>query len=244
VRFKIFTLVTILIIFGGLSHCVDWLVEANISSPPLIWCLLGVFSLVHLSFCLTCLDWPLHLRLSLLQPYIYGPSQSCFITSALKMETACFTKTLASTNQSAWWLNPTKHNQNCHCHEDLLSHMVNLYGEKLLHIIKELEFLHTKRVKLLLSLSFLLRFRDQSKVPQFLQLDPTSNRRQLTRSTAPASLCSRNVAISLGTSWKWSLGHALRAMYWIVWHPLGAGRLYCFQKKAPRYPQTVKPGSV
>jgi hypothetical protein len=36
----------------------------------------------------------------LLQPYIYGPSESWLITSALWMAIACFSRMLASTNQS------------------------------------------------------------------------------------------------------------------------------------------------
>jgi hypothetical protein len=38
--------------------------------------------------------------------------------SALKMETARFSETLASINQSTWRLNPKDH-QNHHCHENL-----------------------------------------------------------------------------------------------------------------------------
>jgi streptomycin 6-kinase len=34
------------------------------------------------------------------------------IISALKMETACFSKTLVSTNQSTWCLTPEHHHQN------------------------------------------------------------------------------------------------------------------------------------
>jgi hypothetical protein len=37
------------------------------------------------------------------------------VTSALKMETACFSETLASTNQSTWWFKPKEHQQNLVC---------------------------------------------------------------------------------------------------------------------------------
>jgi hypothetical protein len=47
----------------------------------------------------------LFLRLPFLQPYTYVPSESLLITLALKMETAHFSETLASTNQSTRRLN-------------------------------------------------------------------------------------------------------------------------------------------
>jgi hypothetical protein len=42
--------------------------------------------------------------------YIYGPLQFRLITSALKMEMALFSETLASTNKSTWWFNPKERN--------------------------------------------------------------------------------------------------------------------------------------
>jgi hypothetical protein len=67
--------------------------------------------------------------------------------SALEMETASFSETLACTNQSALQLNPKEHNQNCHRREVLKSHdfcdleqgfMIGTYGDKIMliyHII-------------------------------------------------------------------------------------------------------------
>jgi hypothetical protein len=52
--------------------------------------------------------------------HTHGLSQSRLITSAFKMETACFFEVLASTNQSTWWLlNPEECYQIRHSHENL-----------------------------------------------------------------------------------------------------------------------------
>jgi hypothetical protein len=45
------------------------------------------------------------------------------VTLTLKMEIACFFKTLASTNQSTWQLNSKECHQNCHSYENLKSPM-------------------------------------------------------------------------------------------------------------------------
>jgi hypothetical protein len=47
-------------------------------------------------------------RLPFLPPYIIFLIPS-IVTSAPKMETVCFSETLASTNQSTWCLNPEEH---------------------------------------------------------------------------------------------------------------------------------------
>jgi hypothetical protein len=44
-------------------------------------------------------------------------------TSALKMETALFSETLASTEQSTQRFNPKEHNQNCHRRENFKYHI-------------------------------------------------------------------------------------------------------------------------
>jgi hypothetical protein len=44
------------------------------------------------------------------------------IASALKMEAARFSETLASTNQSTGRFNPKEHNQNCYHRENVKSH--------------------------------------------------------------------------------------------------------------------------
>jgi hypothetical protein len=44
------------------------------------------------------------------------------VTSALKMETVCFSKMLASTDESTWRQNPEQHHHHPHCHENLKSH--------------------------------------------------------------------------------------------------------------------------
>jgi hypothetical protein len=74
--------------------------------------LLGVSSMVWLSFYLTHLHWTLSLRLPYTTLYTCGPLQSWLITSALKMEKACFLEMLAFTNQSPWQFNPKEHHQN------------------------------------------------------------------------------------------------------------------------------------
>jgi hypothetical protein len=53
---------------------------------------------------------------------LYNPSKSLLITSALKMETACFSEMLISTNQSTQHLNPKDHHPNGHHHENLKSY--------------------------------------------------------------------------------------------------------------------------
>jgi hypothetical protein len=52
---------------------------------------------------------------------VYNPSESHLTTSTLKMERACFSETLASTNQSTQCLNPKEHHHNHHHHENLKS---------------------------------------------------------------------------------------------------------------------------
>jgi hypothetical protein len=43
---------------------------------------------------------------------VYNPSESQHISSALKVETARFSETLASTNQSTRHIDPKEHHQN------------------------------------------------------------------------------------------------------------------------------------
>jgi hypothetical protein len=64
----------------------------------------------------------LSFRLPFLPSYII-PLIPSIITSALKMETAGFSKTLAFTNQSTWRLNPEEHHHYCHHHENLKSNI-------------------------------------------------------------------------------------------------------------------------
>jgi hypothetical protein len=49
-------------------------------------------------------------------------SSGLMITSALKMETASFSETLASNNQFTLQLNPKEHNQYSHRSENVRSH--------------------------------------------------------------------------------------------------------------------------
>jgi hypothetical protein len=53
----------------------------------------------------------------------YNPPESQLIISTLHMETAHFSKTLASTNQSTQHLNPKDNHQNHHPHENLKPHI-------------------------------------------------------------------------------------------------------------------------
>jgi hypothetical protein len=57
--------------------------------------------------------------------YIYGPSESWLITSAQKMEIACFSEVLSYTNQSTWCLSPEEQHQKCQHHENLKSHVID-----------------------------------------------------------------------------------------------------------------------
>jgi hypothetical protein len=76
----------------------------TITYPPRCWHLLGVSSLVQLSFCLTCPDWPF-----LLDPFsthttpIHGTSQSRLINLALKMDVSPKCWLLPKTTR---WFNP------------------------------------------------------------------------------------------------------------------------------------------
>jgi hypothetical protein len=56
-----------------------------------------------------------------------------------------------------------------HCHEDLKSYIVLLYGEATHQHIRQLETLRIKRTKLLSALPFLLTCRDHNTIPNFLQ---------------------------------------------------------------------------
>jgi hypothetical protein len=55
-------------------------------------------------------------------------------TSALKMETARFSETLASTNHTTRRFSPKEHRQNCHRRENLKSHRV----KNGLHLLQKL----------------------------------------------------------------------------------------------------------
>jgi hypothetical protein len=69
-------------------------------------------SLPHWSQLALSFRFPVLLPYIYIYIYIYGPAESWLITSALKMVTAHFSKTLASTNQSMWHLNPKEHIRN------------------------------------------------------------------------------------------------------------------------------------
>jgi hypothetical protein len=58
--------------------------------------------------------------------YVYSPSESQLITSALKVETKCFSKMFSSTSESTWWFT-SKERQNCHCLENLKSHIMKYF---------------------------------------------------------------------------------------------------------------------
>jgi hypothetical protein len=84
-------------------------------------------------------------RLPFLPPYII-PLILNIITSALKMEAVCFSKTLASTDQSTQCQNPEEHYHYHHCCENLKSHT-----EKSMSMCKYMgELVVLKRLKLML----------------------------------------------------------------------------------------------